>query len=64
MKVGDIISEKWLINAEGEGGGQGTIYKVSEKNRVEKEYALKFLRLYLNCAHNNIPFRINIIILS
>lgn len=35
MKVGDIISEKWLINAEYEGGGQGTIYKVSKKNMMK-----------------------------
>ena len=44
MNVGDIIAGKWLIKAECEGGGQGTIYKVAEQNANENEYALKFLR--------------------
>ena len=43
MKAGDMIAGKWLVKAEGEGGGQGTVYKVAEQNASEKEYALKFL---------------------
>ena len=43
MKAGDIIAGKWLVKAECEGGGQGTVYKVAEQNTSESEYALKFL---------------------
>lgn len=43
MKAGDIIAGKWLVKAECEGGGQGTVYKVAEQNTSEAEYALKFL---------------------
>lgn len=42
MKAGDIIAGKWLVKAECEGGGQGTVYKVAEQNTSESEYALKF----------------------
>lgn len=35
MKAGDIIAGKWLVKAECEGGGQGTVYKVAEQNTSE-----------------------------
>ena len=31
MKAGDIIAGKWLVKAEGEGGGQGTVYYEESK---------------------------------
>jgi len=43
MKAGDMIDGKWIVKAEGEGGGQGTVYKVAEQDASEEEYALKFL---------------------
>ena len=32
-----MIAGKWIVKAEGEGGGQGTVYKVAEQNASEKE---------------------------
>lgn len=43
MKTGDIIGGKWKIIEEGNGGGQGKIFKVYEDGKPETDFALKFL---------------------
>jgi len=38
-----MIAGKWLVKAEGEWGGQGTVYKVAEQNASEKEYLVQIM---------------------
>lgn len=44
MKIGQVINDKWIIDGEKGGGGQGAIYIVRCKEFPQKKFALKNLK--------------------